>query len=205
VEFPEGDLEAVFDSQFREMCRALHIPPSHRIEWERLELLRNLSAYLKTAQTRPGWTPHVEWGFEFDLVEGVTIRGRIDRFDEGPDGKVYAMDYKYSAAERVKQQAAQSVQGGLYLLALERAGYRPAGFEFIPLRGEPGAGQWADSPEAAMAFAREKTLEVVARVRSGEIYVQPLNRSDCAWCDFRDACRIQARGAAAVAVAEETE
>lgn len=202
AEAPALGLDDIFDEHFRELCRALHIPPSHRIEWERLELLRNLSAYLATARKHPGLTPHAEWAFEYELVEGVTIRGRIDRFDEGADGAVYAMDYKYSAPARVKQQAAKSVQGGLYMLALARAGYRPKGFAFVPLRGGDIV-ELIGPPEMAMENAREKALDIIARIRNGEIAVEPLDRNDCKWCDFQDACRIQARGAAEEA--EESE
>ena len=60
------------------------------------------------------------------------MSGRIDRLDIAPDGSAYVIDYKYSAAQRVKDKLKNEnlLQAPLYLMAAERPGVhsRPACF-----------------------------------------------------------------------------
>lgn len=186
------DLEAAYEVAFRDVCRKVHVVESHHLEWHRLEMLRNLRAYLSSAKRRPGWTSYLEWAFEFSLIPGLTIRGRIDRFDESPDKEAFAIDYKYSNSDTIKKKlkGEVAVQGGLYLLALKASGYNPYGFAYVPLRGD--AEPFEDFEVAVlMDDARERTIGAVTQIRSGRIEAAPADAGNCKWCDFRDACRIR--------------
>ena len=192
-------LDALFDRLFREECHKTHVVLTHQVEWDRLELLRNLRAYLSAGPAARGWRSEVEWAFEFPLRDDIWIRGRIDRFDESPAGEVHAIDYKYSKADlRKRFDAADAVQGGLYLLALQRAGKKPVGFAYVPLKGE---GRVADAPDPVelMEQAEERTLAVVYQVRDGVIEPKPSDLGNCKWCDYKDACRARERVAAQAA------
>ena len=193
-------LDALFDRLFREECRKTHVVVTHQVEWDRLELLRNLRAFLKASPAARGWRSQVEWAFEFPLRDGLWIRGRIDRFDESPTGDVRAIDYKYSQADRIKKRfdAPDAVQGGLYLMALRQAGKKPVGFAYVPLKGDPREVE-APDPAELMAQAQERTLAVVEQVRQGVIEPKPSDLSNCNWCDYRDACRARERVAAQAA------
>ncbi|MDX2180087.1 MAG: PD-(D/E)XK nuclease family protein [Bryobacteraceae bacterium] len=192
--------EALFDRLFREICRKNHVTVDHHVEWHRLALERNLRRYLAQAPRREGWTVEAEWPFEFALRPDLIVKGQIDRFDRSPSGDVYAIDYKYSAASAVKNRmdAAETVQGGLYLHALASNGYRPAGFAYVALRGETKVVEASD-PNTLMEEAERRAVEAVESIRAGRIAAQPSDTDICRWCDFRDACRIRETAAAAPA------
>lgn len=198
------NLEEAYDFAFREVCRKVHIAETHHLEWHRLEMLRNLRIYLASSKSRPGWTPHLEWPFEFVLIQDLTVRGRIDRFDESPDGQAFAVDYKYSNVDNIKKKlkSEATVQGGLYLLGLKASGYQPHGFAYVPLRGDAEPFEDFDV-ETLMGQARERTIEAVTRILAGDIAVRPADTRQCKWCDFRDACRIRESAAAFASEAEE--
>ena len=42
-----------------------------------------------------------------------------------------------------------------------------------------------------MEQAAQRATEVHARVISGDIAVRPADVKKCAWCDYRDACRVE--------------
>lgn len=192
--------DQAFERLLRERCRSHHVVATHRLEYDRLDLLRNLRAYFAQPVGTEGWKQHAEWPFEFPLIDGLVIRGRIDRFDVSSSGEVFAYDYKYSREDNVKkkQSSDRDVQGGLYLLALKAAGYRPHGFAYVPLRGEANLSPRLDV-DALMDEARERALLAVDRITTGDIAVVPADRNNCRYCDFRDACRINEQAGAAAA------
>ena len=80
------------------------------------------------------------------MTPAVTIRGRIDRLEIGPRNQALVIDYKYSPGNKIRDRVDESeagnlVQGGLYLLAAERAlGLDPVGMLYCGLKKEsPGA------------------------------------------------------------------
>jgi hypothetical protein len=59
----------------------------------------------------------------------------------------------------------------------------------------------ADLPYAELAEdwrerAERRTLEVVEKIRAGRVEVAPADTDDCAFCDYRDVCRVELRQAA---------
>ncbi len=201
AEAPQKGLDAIFEEEFRSLERKLNIPPSHEVLWHRLAMLRTLRAFLTSPTERANWQHHAEWTFEFDLIAGLTIRGRIDRFDASADARAFAIDFKYSKLERVKKL--NSVQGGLYLLALQDAGYRPEGFSYVALRDE---GEVITlEPKSLMEQAREDTIESVESIRQGLIAAQPADPDGCRYCDFLATCRIRERSGAAADAAGAAE
>ncbi len=122
------------------------------------------------------------------------------------------IDYKYSAAnkirERVKDQdKGDVVQAGLYLLAaVKQFGLAPAGMLYCGLRKDVEWGGWhlplpglekigesctVARLEELTAAAQQKALDVFASITSGDIEVRPADEKKCAWCDYRDMCRVE--------------
>ncbi len=203
---PHQSLDALFDRMFREACRKDNVPENHRIEWARLTMLRSLRAFLESHEPPAGWKSYAEYQFEFPLIEGLVVRGRIDRFDEDSEGNVIATDFKYSGLQRAKDllKSEEAVQGGLYLLALKNQGKNPVRFRYVPLRGgsEP-----IESEDVAglMETARERTIDAVARVRQGHIAVRPADPDACRYCAMRTICRVSEQAAGLAAASEESE
>lgn len=199
-EHPSLDLTAVVDEELRTLARTDRIPESHVMLWHRTAMLRVLRLFLDTPPEREGWHREYEWPFEFDLVEGMRIKGRIDRFDSR-DGRAFAIDYKYSKAGRLR--SSEAVQGGLYLLGLRAAGYTPEGFAYVALREEGEIVRHA--PEPLMPESRERTIAAVTAIGQGQIAARPADATLCRFCDFRSACRISESAGSSIAGAGSGE
>jgi ATP-dependent helicase/DNAse subunit B len=204
--------QAVFDDVFMEECRRAGVPSGYRTEAVRLELLRHFEAFLNDRSFHLGWPSRVEQKFSFALNPMLTVRGRIDRMDVSSHGEALVIDYKHSAALKIKQRVGESesgdsVQGGLYLLAAERAfGLEPAGMLYCGLRKEVMWGGWhaairglervgQSSTKAVlrelMDAASAKTVETFDAIAAGTILPRPADTDKCKWCDFRDICRVE--------------
>jgi len=85
-------LEQVFDEE----CAQRRVPRTYRTEAVRLELLRHFKMFLENHEVELGWKTRVEEKFELPLSPGLTINGRIDRLETGPQGQALVIDYKYS-------------------------------------------------------------------------------------------------------------
>ena len=189
-------MEELFDEVYERVCRERNIPPGYQAEVERLKMLRDLRTFERDFKPAPGGVPHLEERLEFPCGPGLQIKARIDRYDVFPEGTVAAYDYKYSKAANVtkRQDSEQYVQGGLYLLGLERVHHLvPRSFHYVALRDSARISGWDDPASLGemMHRAAGLTKEVIGRVRDGEIAVAPADRDLCQYCDFETACRIR--------------
>jgi CRISPR/Cas system-associated exonuclease Cas4 (RecB family) len=109
-------------------------------------------------------------------------------------------DYKYSPAAKVESRAEDPnlLQAPLYMLAAERAfGLRAAGMDYVGLKGSVEVAGWkAPLPEGFFERAVERTLRAVEEIRAGRVEPAPADPGPCRYCDYRDACRVDARKAA---------
>ena len=202
----------ILNRVFEEECARLRIPPTYRTEAVRLELLRNFEALLHDRRLRLGWSSRGELDFKFTLTPELTIQGRIDRVDVSPSGEALVIDYKYSAGNKVRERVEESeggnlVQAGLYMLAAERAmNLKPIGMLYCGMKKETSWGGWRlhvaglegvgeertrEGLRELMEQAAQRAAEVHERVISGDIGVRPADVKKCAWCDYRDACRVE--------------
>lgn len=193
----QEQMNVVFDRFFEAFCRDNRVREGYASEMARLEMVRNLDEFLRKPRLQAGWQVHVEEGFDLDLDPGIRVRGRIDRFDVSPDGRVRLVDYKYSSAaglaKRFQQpDADRYVQGGLYLLALSGK-HAVESFHYCALKGGAHWKGWDDpvSVRQLMEQARQLTMDAAHRVAAGDIAVRPWSPDGCAWCDYRDACRVK--------------
>ncbi len=214
---------SLLDQAFDEEIAARRIPLGYRTEAVRLELLRHFEAFLRDDQVPVPRDVRVEQKVSFSLNPTIAITGRIDRVDVGPGKQALVIDYKYSAAERIKKNVAQSeegdrVQAGLYLLAAQKAlGLDPVGMLYCGLRKNVSWNGWhldradlravgeARTKEALQELiegARQATLETHEAILTGRIAPRPKDRDLCKRCDFRDICRETTLGEAMEAGAE---
>jgi ATP-dependent helicase/DNAse subunit B len=214
---------AVFEEVFRDECQRARVVEGYRTEAVRLELARHFDAFLNDRQVTPGWTSRVEEKFQTALSPALAIRGRIDRIDVGPQGQALVIDYKYSAGHKIRERveecdAGNLVQGGLYLLAAEKAfDLKPAGMLYCGLKKEvvwdgwhaaiaglEGIGETSTRArlDELMKDAASKAMETFEAIAGGVIAPRPADPDKCRWCDYRDVCRIESaaveRGAGAL-------
>jgi ATP-dependent helicase/DNAse subunit B len=203
----------VFDRAFEEECAKQRVPMDYRTEAVRLELLRNFSRFLSNPEWDfVAWNTKTEQQFEYALQPGLKIRGRIDRLAVNAQGQALVIDYKYSAAAKIRERvkdsdSGQRAQAGLYLLAAERQfKLQPAGMLFCGLKKEVVWDGWhlplpdlswageARRPQdlrELMDTAARVAAEAHAAILNGTIAAAPADTDLCKWCDFRDACRVE--------------
>jgi len=200
----------LFDRVFAETCEECQIQPGYHTERLRNAMLQDLERFTTDSRwPRAQFETQTEHDFTFPLDDSLAISGRIDRIDTGPEGRAYIIDYKYSAAQRVKERRnGNSLQAPLYVMAAEKAlGAQPAGMFFVGIKGEVEYAGWSSEglldadpmPEDWQAVTAERAARMVSEIRSGRIMPEPADRGSCRFCDARDICRIEVRQPAALA------
>jgi len=205
----------VFEEAFEKMRAEQHIPNNYHTERLRNAMREDLLAFAADAKwPRAQFRSRTEEKFAFALDPSLEVSGRIDRLDEGADGKSYVIDYKYSAAQRTKGRLKDEnlLQGPLYYMAAkEHFGVEPDGVFYVALKGlDPKKGAeyvgWSHSgfreskpiPEDWLEKARARTLQAALEIRGGRVEVAPANPASCRYCDCRDVCRVTTRTTAAL-------
>jgi ATP-dependent helicase/DNAse subunit B len=157
--------------------------------------------------------PELQRGLE--LAEGLTLSGKIDRIDVDPfSARGIVQDYKagkhgHSAAQI---ESEKRLQIPLYMLVLrDLVGIEPLGGLYRPLAGERKARGLlrADAREDAVpgfskndyldeeAFwsqverARELSVDIVERIRAGDVRHDPKSGDCPTWCELWPMCRVR--------------
>ena len=196
------DIAPLFERIFARRLEEAHIPNGYHTERLRNAMLDDLKRFAAQDQwQRAGWTSQTEIKFAFPLAEGLEISGRIDRLDVAPDGRAFVLDYKYSAAQRVKAKLENPnlLQAPLYMMAAQHLNVRPAGMFYLGVKGGIEYAGWSETglmdslalPENWLETTRDNTLRIVDEIRRGRIEVLPADRDSCRFCDAKDICRIE--------------
>ena len=143
------DVAPLFERIFARRLEEAHIPNGYHTERLRNAMLDDLKRF--TSQDlwpRRDWKSQTEIEFAFPLAEGLEISGRIDRLDVAPDGRAFVLDYKYSAAQRVKDKLKNEnlMQAPLYLLAAEHLNSQASGMFYVGVKGGIEYAGWSGDP-----------------------------------------------------------
>lgn len=195
-----ADPEAVFDERWKQTLAKERIREGYRTAENEAMLRRTLVDYLLDPKVEPGFKVESEQEFEIPL-HGFTLRGRIDRYDTGPEGSCRIYDFKLGGQSRISryEQGMDSgliVQPGLYTAALEALGLKPVSFTLVGLRDRA---RWQEFDEGELAALRDRAMAAARRaweeIGAGRIDPYPADAAKCRSCDYRDACRVGAAGA----------
>jgi ATP-dependent helicase/DNAse subunit B len=196
------NIAAVFERIFTQKLEDKHVPFGYHTERLRNQMLDDVQAFAAhLGWHREVFTSQTELKFELPIGDFV-VNGRIDRLDTSPDGKSYVIDYKYSAPANVKKKLKNQglLQAPLYMLAAQDCfQVRPEGMFYIGVKSEVVYAGWSHSPlldslplpENWLDVTRDRAIELVSRIRSGQIAPNPADPENCRFCDYRDACRIE--------------
>jgi len=197
------DIQEIFEEVFARQLEDRQIPPGYHTERLRNAMVADLQAFASDRRwQRQGWRSRTEQSFEMPIGAGAVLSGKIDRLDVAPDSRAYVLDYKYSAVQRVKKRRTDPnlLQAPLYALAAERVfGVGVAGVFYVGIKGEVLYVGWSDSAlldseplsRTWMATAEARAGEALAAIRSGRVEPAPADTDNCAYCECRDACRVQ--------------
>ena len=182
-------------------------PPSEAVhQREMAELRREVGSFVgMLRQDRPEWVAtELRFGFaesehspvELRLPSGNTVllRGAIDRVDRLPTGGLKVVDYKTGAAGRFfgggTYNGGRRLQPVLYSEVAERLLHGRVDrmeYHFPTRRGENQKRHFL-RPELSRGLELlERLLEVAASGR----FLPTDDPGDCAFCDFRRACRVR--------------
>jgi len=196
------EIGPLFHNVFERFLEEKHIPDGYHTERMRNSMLQDLERFAADETwPREGFTSEVEQKFVFPFGDSLEINGRIDRIDAFPDGSARVIDYKYSAAQRVKERKDGSgLQAPLYLMAAEKFfGVRPVEMFFVGLKGGIERVGWnEDEFPADWRTAGDRVLQIVTQIRGGLVAPSPADAGNCRFCDVRDVCRIETAKPAAI-------
>ena len=131
-------------------------------------------------------------GLELNLstdLDGITVRGIIDRLDELDDGSLAVVDYKTGRAPRTEQS--KSRLGGVHMYALmceAELGRRPSVVRLLYLRDRIAI---SSAPtDQAMRGTRQRALGVWSAIERAckEDDFRPNPSSLCRFCAFQAYC-----------------
>ncbi len=152
-----------------------------------------MTRFWNEQQSDPARPTAVEQEFAF-LLGRDRVRGRYDRVDEEPDGRVVITDYKSSDVRdpaTAQRRARESLQLAIYALAWEaQHGRLPdqLALHFLESglvgRSEPG--------ERRLERAQEKVAIAAEGIRAGRFMATP-GMARCGFCPFREICPDAAR------------
>jgi ATP-dependent helicase/DNAse subunit B len=200
------EITAVFDRVFAATLERKHVPFGYHSERLRNQMLDDLVRFAADQRwQRASFRSRTEEAFQLTIGD-VVIPGKIDRLDVTQDGKAYVIDYKYSAVKRVrdKLKSESLLQAPLYLMAARDVFHvEPEGMFYLGLKADTVYAGWSETPvleslplpENWLALTLERILKLVDEIRSGRIEPAPADQANCAFCNYRDACRIDLAGA----------
>ena len=192
------DIGALVDEAIRRETRDMPLGLSELCVREEMrvvvkDFLKDELEHLKGLPYRPSL---FEQSFILDL-EGIKIRGKIDRVDlacpPAPQAGV-VVDYKYS---RTAGPIEEGLQMPIYLMALKEAlGVEPAGGVISAIRGPAWVGiMRADDEDRFLDLlerARGQIREVVREIEAGVIRPGPKDIRRCGRaCPFHPVCRFE--------------
>ena len=147
-----------------------------------------LERFWSAQQADPATPTAVELEFSVPLGRD-RVRGRYDRVDTDPDGRVTITDYKSSDVRdpaTAARRSRESLQLAIYGLAWEAQHGRPPdelSLHFL----ESGIEGRSPATPKRLARAAEQVASAAEGIRAGRFEAQP-SPSRCGYCPFREIC-----------------
>ena len=131
-------------------------------------------------------------------LPGVRVRGRVDRLERDPEGRLVVVDVKTGKSPVTKDEAQRHAQLGLYQLAIAEGllsdGEQPGGGRLVYI-GKPTAAGATEREQSALTGAgRDEWRETVQRAAAATAGPQfPARANDgCPHCPMRPGCPAHA-------------
>ena len=130
----------------------------------------------------------------------LAVWGRIDRVDRREDGKLVIIDFKTGSARGFAVdgkggpfRGGRQLQPGLYALAAELLLQQQVAVFEYRFPTPKGENHVARHDRAMLDTAPGIILDLLGQVERGE-FLPTTDSHDCAYCDFREICRVRDQG-----------
>lgn len=175
--------EGLLIELFRQEMRQSRMEDPLQFELYEKQGVNQLKAFLTGSARLPVQVVATEQDFEFSL-EGVTLRGRIDRVDQLADGGLRILDYK-TGAPKDEKAAEESLQLAIYALAAQQKwGKLPDRVAFHSLDNDTVV---EVKPEAKqLKAARDAVKKAAEGIAAGKFDPKP--GFHCKWCAYAILC-----------------
>jgi len=205
-----GPIEPIFERVFAGFAQKEYVISCYETELVRAQMMDDLRCFAAAERWPADYQSQAEVSCRFELEDGLMIRCRVDRLLQGPEGRAFVIDYKYSANLRDYAGNEDRLQGPLYWLAAERGFHLSvAGIYYCSLRDGMHYAGWGEKPDWLkakvepftpewLATAVERSMLAARAIAQGSIAPEPSDLGKCRYCDFRDACRYAGAEAAIV-------
>ena len=126
---------------------------------------------------------------EFNMKLGpYVLRGKIDRVDKLPGGKVEVVDYKSGHLKEYESDAKRLRQLMLYALALKQIfNLKPAKLTLYYLEDNEAYSLTADKFESKLALVQQNAIKVFDEIKTSDFPPRP-SPFVCQYCDFKMIC-----------------
>jgi len=175
--------EEVVQFLLESLATTRFVDPVQRELYEK-EGSKQLREFVRLRQREPA--PEVlgtERGFEI-AVEGVRVRGRMDRVDRIAGERVTIVDYK-TGKPRTQRHADESLQLSIYAIAAqEKWKYLPERLVFYNVADNSEVVSSRDDED--LREARERVVQVAEQIQAG--FFEPRPGFHCQWCEYRSLC-----------------
>ncbi len=161
-----------------------------------LDMVRKLAEWLKA---NPRRLVAVEREFEVKIGRAL-LRGRVDRLEADPDGKLVVVDLKTGGTAPKDAELGEHPQLGVYQLAVERGGFpddgtEPGGASLVQLGTSAKKHKEQLQPSLAAsddpAWAERLVLDTAEGMAGSEFAA--VEHQHCRVCPVRTSCPIQSR------------
>ena len=119
-------------------------------------------------------------------LEGRRLRGKVDRIDLRPDGKLEVIDYKSSKQRTSRPMLRQDFQMALYWLGVEQGYSRKVervGHWYLRMDQE-----WmVEISREELEGVRQRAVRVIEEIEAGRFDARP-GFQTCDWCDYQMLC-----------------
>ncbi|MGA1999827.1 MAG: ATP-dependent DNA helicase [Terriglobales bacterium] len=169
---------------FRDMMAAAAFDDDYQRTLFEQQGARQLSAYLSALARQPAPPVlHAERSFQMK-VDGVPVRGRMDRVDQLEGGGVRVIDFKTGSVFD-QDKADKSLQLSIYAIAArETLNAEPA--ELVIHNLEDNSEVRTTRDEEALLETRAKIAEVAEGIAAERFDPKP--GFQCGWCEYRNLC-----------------
>jgi DNA helicase II / ATP-dependent DNA helicase PcrA len=152
--------------------------------------LQAVRAFHAACAEMPPAATLIEAPFDWRLSAERSLKGKIDRVDELPDGSVAVWDYKTGDAKTADDLAAEDKeQLRIYQLALEDKGMRVSKLGYVYVRTMDVAEVEPLAGEDKLEF-RDKLIERMDAILASRFPATP-SPFVCRYCDFRHICEFR--------------